>query len=132
MIKPTVGRVVLFYPSKAADVPEPSQPFAATVAFVHSDRCINIGYLDHNGQHHSACSVPLVQDDEVATTPAGYYAEWMPYQKGQAARTDAAEAGWKVQDPRPSVTEIEALMARHGEGNVRIEPNGDVLVKAAG
>ncbi|MBF5006826.1 hypothetical protein ISG32_21500 [Diaphorobacter sp. NR2-3-3-1] len=46
--------------------------------------------MDANGNAHSRTSVPLVQDGD--SCPAnGYYCEWMPYQKGQAAKTEAAE-----------------------------------------
>lgn len=91
MIRPTVGRVVWFYPSKAADAPDPLQPFAATIAYVHSDRCVNLSYLDHSGQQYAATSVPLADQAELVTTPTGYYCEWMPYQKGQAAKTEQLE-----------------------------------------
>lgn len=91
MIKPTVGRVVWFWPSKAADAQEPTQPYAATVAYVHSDTCVNLSVVDHSGRQFAATSVPLLKDGEVATTPTGYYCEWMPYQKGQAARAEEAE-----------------------------------------
>ena len=91
MIKPTVGRVVWFYPgvhlSHIARVGD--QPFAATVAAVWSDTCVNIGFLDANGHHHNATSVPLIQDD--MPRPDSHFCEWMPYQKGQAAKTEALE-----------------------------------------
>ena len=85
MIKPTVGRVVWFWPAGTAAI----GPLAATVAYVHSDSCINIGYLDVNGVSHPATSVPLIQ--EGSERPQGYFCEWMPYQKGQAAKTEALE-----------------------------------------
>lgn len=84
MIQPVNGRVVWFYPSKAHKE-SGAQPMAAQVAYVHSDRMVNVGYLDYNGVHQSATSVPLLQDDDAA--PAGHFCEWMPYQKGQAQRS---------------------------------------------
>lgn len=87
MITPTVGRVVLFW---AKPPSEQGQPFAATVAYVHGDRAVNLSYVDHNGQQHAATSVQLVQPEDL-TSNESYYCEWMPYQKGQATKTEAAE-----------------------------------------
>lgn len=91
MIKPSIGRVVWFTPpSNSASVGfAAGAPLAAIVAHVHSDRCVNLGVFDANGVAHSRCSVPLLQDDDAAPG-GGYYAEWMPFQKGQAAKQDAA------------------------------------------
>lgn len=87
MIKPTVGRVVWFW----RDVKETQhQPFAASISFVHGDRMVNLGYLDHNGTHKAATSVHLVQAGDEAQ-PTTYFCEWMPYQQGQAAKTEALE-----------------------------------------
>ncbi len=75
---------------------------------MHGDRCINVGGFDQNGVPFAACSVILLQDDDVP--PAhGYYAMWMPYQVGQAksgqekARvlTDADAAADLAGTPRP-------------------------------
>lgn len=79
MIKPTIGRVVLVHRGKS-DQAEP-----ALIAYVHNDRCINVGGFDCNGNPFALCSVQLLQDDErpINTTR---YAEWMPYQKEQSAK----------------------------------------------
>jgi hypothetical protein len=82
-ITPTVGRVVWFYDQ------EGHGPLAAQIAYVHSPSLVNLGYLAVNGESKSATSVTLVQEGE--PKPNGYYAEWMPYQKGQAAKTEALE-----------------------------------------
>jgi hypothetical protein len=42
------------------------------------------------GSPFAATSVQLLQDDDVSL--GGTTAEWMPYQKGQAAKTEALEA----------------------------------------
>ena len=84
MIKPTIGRVVWFTPFHAADKLPQEQPNAALIAYVHGDRCINVGGFDANGNHFAACSVTLLQDDDLPP-PNGYYAMWMPYQVKTAA-----------------------------------------------
>ncbi|MEW5745256.1 MAG: hypothetical protein AB1805_07470 [Nitrospirota bacterium] len=91
MITPTVGRVVLFTPAKSDFMATiDRQPCAAIIAAVHSDTCVNLAVFDANGAHHSRTSVPLIQDG--APKPeAGDYCEWMPYQKGQAAKTEELE-----------------------------------------
>ncbi len=94
MIKPTVGRVVWFTPSRRsaqAGFVTGDQPLAAIIAYVHSDKMVNLAVFDSNGNSHSVCSVNLVQDQE-PKDPDGFYAEWMPYQKGQAAKTEQIEA----------------------------------------
>lgn len=86
MIKPTVGRVVWFYkyiPSQGY-----KGPLAGHVAFVHSDTMVNLMVIDENGHPRSETSVLLVQDGQ---PPSGDYCTWMPYQKGQAAKTEALE-----------------------------------------
>lgn len=97
MITPTIGRVVWFHPpTNAAETGFAGQEIcAAIVARVWSDRMVNLTVFDANGVPHSRTSVTLVQDGD--TTPSlGYYCEWMPYQKGQAAKTEALEAAAKV------------------------------------
>jgi hypothetical protein len=79
MITPTIGRVVLVHRG-ASDKSEP-----ALVSYVWNDRMINVGGFDRNGVPFAATSMQLLQDGD---TPNGtYYAEWMPYQKAQAAKT---------------------------------------------
>jgi hypothetical protein len=90
LISPTVGRVVLFWPYLRDGETPRDQPFAASVAYVWHDRLINLGYVDQNGLAGAATSIPLLQDDEPAVLyTRGGYAEWIPYQKGQAAKADA-------------------------------------------
>jgi len=94
MIKPTVGRVVWFWPSanyasqRGMMCSDRAQPLAALIAYVHGDRMVNLSVLDQKGEAFAVCSVPLLQEgDELS--PCSFYCEWMPYQKGQAAKTDA-------------------------------------------
>lgn len=86
MISPTIGRVVLVHRGKS-DQAEP-----ALVSYVWNDRMINVGGFDANGLPFSMSSTKLLQDDDKPDFEGQPYAEWMPYQKGQAAKTEALEA----------------------------------------
>lgn len=79
MIKPTIGRVVWFWPDIKN---ENNQPLAAVVAHVWSDTCVNLAVFDANGFASSRTSVLLHQ--EGSPQPSACFAEWMPYQIGQA------------------------------------------------
>lgn len=81
IIKPTVGRIVWYYPQ--GNTPEVDQPLAAQIACVHSDNNITIGYLDKSGKARSAQEVLLYQEDEMPM-PTTNYCCWMPYQKAAA------------------------------------------------
>lgn len=89
MIKPTVGRVVWFFPPK--DKNPNLQPHAALVAHVHNDRLVNLAVFNENGENYSRTSVQLLQDEDAAPE-VGFYAQWMPYQVGQAAKNEQAQA----------------------------------------
>lgn len=102
MIKPTVGRVVwfwlegadpvaidLFHKAHAAGEWIGIQPQAAIIAYVHGDYCVNLAVFDHDGIPQSRTSVPLWQGEDAR--PAWMHCEWMPYQKGQAAKTEQLE-----------------------------------------
>lgn len=90
VIKPSVGRAIWYYPSGKSQLDADIQPLAATIAFVHSDRLINIGYLTANGIAYSNTSVQLVQEgDEI---PSGPFCKWMPFQLGQAKKYEAEAA----------------------------------------
>jgi hypothetical protein len=67
------------------------QPEAALITYVWNNRLVNVGGFDPAGQPFALCSLRLLQDND---TPAAgeYYAQWMPYQVGQAQRTQDAEA----------------------------------------
>jgi len=89
-IVPTVGRVVWYHP--AAGDPDPEgQPFAAIVAYVHNDRLVNLLVINHDGHPVAEREVQLAQDGDFVE-PGKHFCEWMPYQKGQAAKTEALES----------------------------------------
>lgn len=103
MIKPTIGRVVLVHRGQSAQA-EP-----ALICYVHSDRCINVGGFDCNGNPFAATSLQLLQDDETPTN-LNYYAEWMPYQVAQAAKEV------------PAITVVEQEIQAKGLTAPRITP----------
>lgn len=134
MIKPTVGRIVHYYPS-TNEVREinakglmayAGQPLAAIIACVHSDRMVNLAIFDQGGTNFERRSVTLVQDGD--DIPVGSYCAWMPYQVGQAVKTerlvielelatkqacDAIEREIQAKDlnaPRVTATDIEAVI----------------------
>jgi hypothetical protein len=82
VIKPTVGRVVWFYPK---DRVHSHQPHAAIVTSVHGDRCVNLAVFMPNGvpMSHPPTSVTLVQEGD-AIPEGACYCCWMPHQLGQA------------------------------------------------
>ena len=84
MITPTVGRVVWYHPERAH-----TQPWAALITYVHSDRLVNLVAFDSEGFGKPKASVQLVQDANEER--AANYCEWMPYQTGQAAKTEALQ-----------------------------------------
>jgi hypothetical protein len=89
MILPTPGRIVWFFPAIAERDPN-GQPLAAIVAKVLSERSVNLTVSHGDGTTYAAQGVQLLQDDDAA--PETGHATWMPYQKGQAAKHDAAPA----------------------------------------
>jgi hypothetical protein len=99
MIKPTVGRAAHFHPAAndQAICKGGEQPLAAIIAHVWSDTCVNLVVFDANGHSWSRTSVLLIQDDG-PIPEGGYYCAWMPYQKGQAAKTEELEREARLKD----------------------------------
>lgn len=93
MIKPTPGRIVWYYPAEGDPTPKfRGEPLAAIVARVISDREVNLTVFRADGITYGRHNVQLVQDgDELPQGPGGF-CEWMPFQKGQAAKTEQLEA----------------------------------------
>lgn len=90
MIEPTPGRIVWFWKGPWHDkIAQHEQPLAATVAYVHNPHMVNLRVVDANGEAHAVTSVTLLQDDD--QRPEGFFCEWMPFQKGQAAKYDAPQ-----------------------------------------
>ena len=95
MIKATVGRVVWYHPADSDPTPKfRGEPLAAIVARVHSDRLINLTVFRADGITYGRHDVQLVQDGD--QRPTERFAEWMPFQKGQAMKTDELEKAHAV------------------------------------
>jgi len=101
-IMPTNGRIVWYTPYKNErlspygmatqhDKDGKAIPLAAQVCAVWGPRCVNLLVTDLHGRTFPVTSRTLLQDGDPAPEHGGY-AEWMPYQKGQAAKTEAAQA----------------------------------------
>jgi len=89
IIKPTVGRVVLYVVPKGDYLTTiDDDPIPAFVTAVINDRTINIHTFDVVGVTAGRASVPLVQPGDDIPSVGGY-CKWMPYQIGQAAKTEA-------------------------------------------
>ena len=84
MIEPTVGRIVWYHPG-------PTGVHAAIITHVHGDDCVNLVIFDANGVPYQRTSVTLLQGEKPEWLTENY-AEWMPYQKGQAAKTEQLKA----------------------------------------
>ena len=87
VIKPTIGRVVWFWLNNEACYAENAQPNAALVTFVHNDDTVNLVVFDRNGDGQARTVVHLWQGE--GPRPSGPHCEWMPYQKGQAAKQES-------------------------------------------
>lgn len=101
-IKPTVGRVLYFHPSREFAAGRgmvllcQGDPMDAHLVYVHLSGLVNLAVFDHAGNQHAVTDVKLLQDADLASFDEHgqlieSYCVWMPYQKGQAAKTEALE-----------------------------------------
>lgn len=86
VISPSVGRVVWFHQMTRDVFPGSHETVAAIIAYVHSDRRVNLVVFDANGNLHSRTGVTLVQPGD--EPPSYQHCTWMPFQKGQAAKQE--------------------------------------------
>lgn len=103
IIEPTNGRIVWYTPYAGElqgmlgmtvqyDKDGKIVPLAAQVCAVWGPRCVNLLVTDANGKTFAVTSRTLRQaGDPPDSHPLGGFAEWMPYQKGQAAKHEKAE-----------------------------------------
>lgn len=95
VIQPTVGRIVWFYDPALTD-----KVMGAMIAAVNDDGTVNLMVSTTFGTPMSAMMVQLVQAGE--RTPQGRYCTWMPYQIGQAAKTEQALSQLGDSTPKPN------------------------------
>jgi hypothetical protein len=98
-IDPTIGRIVWFFPPIDGGRHEDGQPFGSMIAGVNDGGTINLQVAARDGSPYGASNVLLVQDGDPIDQDKAH-AVWMPYQKGQAAKTEALQAGT---GPAPAV-----------------------------
>jgi len=69
VITPKVGMRCLYHPHPGDKLlgNDGIQPLAATIAYVHNPRKVNLGVLDSDGNAHTACKVQLLQGDDKPT-----------------------------------------------------------------
>lgn len=144
-IKPTIGRRVWFRPGaqfleRNPTVTQlgPGQPMDAGIVYVHHDHMVNLAVCDHVGRTHMVPSVPLLAGQWEPSDTDYAVCEWMPYQKGQAAKAEAAvkamEAADLVAVPRGLIgaacsaidkqrdaPQVLAELRRHTTGDLSIE-----------
>lgn len=112
-IMPTVGRIVHFRngPGCLTRIPtaKDCDHLAAIVTGVTDEgRHINVAVFDVLGTHHRLQYIPLIQDGEVPADTM-YYCTWMPYQKGQAVKTEEAERALAAKDVGDQVDRLLGL-----------------------
>lgn len=86
-INPTVGRIVWYGGDKYFK--QHDQPLAAIVCCVNKGGTVNLAVFDSDGSTHHRQNVTLVQEGD--KRPAGAFCMWMPYQLGQAAKTEQVQ-----------------------------------------
>lgn len=88
MIEPTPGRIVYYYEGKTM------WPAMVVGVYDKDPRMVDLKvFTDANV--YSRPRTQLLQDEDKASSP--HWAEWMPYQKGQAAKSDTEIADLKKQ-----------------------------------
>jgi hypothetical protein len=95
VIPPTPGRII-WIRNREGRVHAGSQPETAIITYVWNLRSINVHGWDANGEPFQITSLVLVQPGDSA--PDFTYAEWMPFQIGQAAKTEALQAAAAADD----------------------------------
>lgn len=72
------------------------------------------------GNVHAATLVPHVDEKGDGTS----WWDWMPFQKGQAQKTEALESSWAGKS-KPTIEELEKILAEPDK-KVSINPDGSV------
>lgn len=102
IIEPTVGRVVHYFPATNSSGPCLDGPLAAIITHVWNPRMVNLAAFLPAGAVMPATSVRLIQEGD-ALVDGTARCEWMPFQKGQAAKTEAGEKALAAVAPAPEL-----------------------------
>jgi hypothetical protein len=113
VIKPTIGRVVIFKQLSPAVAVGEDGECAAIIAKVLSDVSVNLCVIDADGQTHARPNVPFVQEGE--KPPNTDHCHWMPYQVGQAAKAEQLQAQLD-EHKKAEADDEEALKDKHKKG----------------
>lgn len=91
-MKPTVGRVVYFYPAVTRAcfgfMTVVGQPLAAIICHVNSPTSVNVSVFDVHGKQFPVSSVPFFETEQ-SGLPIDHCA-WMPYQRERHAKDEIA------------------------------------------
>lgn len=134
----TVGRVVWYFPDRSDKglIQLGPQPFKADVVYVHEDEStVNLSVFDHEGTHHKKLDVRHVDVSRKANAPDTHsFWDWMPFQKGQAKKTEEVEArlgtpppahphprDYEVHTAPPQPTQVSAGVAIQSDGAAKAE-----------
>lgn len=117
MIKPTVGRVVHFFPATTDPLHRDDEPLAATIVRVWGNTCVNLAVFDGNGHSHRRTSVLLHQVEN--ERPDAGFAAW-PAREGVTleAKLDSTSGASSL----PPVSDDIALEQEIREGGAAVAP----------
>ena len=116
MIKPTIGRVVHFFPATSDALYSNGEPLAATIVRVWSDTCVNLALFDGDAHLHRRTSVLLHQEEN--ERPSSGFAAW-PAREGLALKA-------KADTPPIPDTLLEQHIRESGAGIVRGDLHADL------
>jgi hypothetical protein len=126
MIDPTVGQVVWFYPMgndrNLLKTPENlEEPLAAIIAAVKEPPLISLMVIDFHGHNHSFHTVVLFQGEEGEKVPDRSFAVWMPFQIGQAKKTEILMDDL---EKRMKALEEELYAFKYAKPDILVEHHG--------
>ena len=118
MIEPSIGRVVWYHPKPQDGDPSPlvpNLPYAALVTCWLDLRTVSLAIFDHKGQMFAREHVSLAQDEDAVEQGM---AEWMPFQKGQAAKPQVSietVSDFVRQNFKAMLERVESAEKSHGD-----------------
>ncbi len=140
LIPPVIGRMVHVYAQPGIMVCADHQttprnlivreghPLAGQICYVWSDRMVNVRVIDHDGHAFGLTSVRLLQEgDEPSGEPM--FATWMPFQIGQAAKTEQLQEQLRQQSgqTQPEPAAANATIATGTAGDVPVGATGKYM-----